>query len=157
MSALPPKADMCSALADVRFGPIADTGLSALRTKTHSRSRKCLIRRLLNAPQHKLTNECDDGCCNACKNEDPHDPPLSLLRLATRMSALGQERTSYAATISALQALHRVSSVLRSVIHCGPFAFKKQQSQLLYVGITFRSLQVVGSYLPTIEQSRLTI
>jgi hypothetical protein len=24
MSALPPKADMCSALADVRFGPIAD-------------------------------------------------------------------------------------------------------------------------------------
>jgi hypothetical protein len=25
MSALPPKADMCSALADVRFGPIADS------------------------------------------------------------------------------------------------------------------------------------
>jgi hypothetical protein len=24
MSALPPKADMCGALADVRFGPIAD-------------------------------------------------------------------------------------------------------------------------------------
>ena len=24
MSALPPKADMCSAVADVRFGPIAD-------------------------------------------------------------------------------------------------------------------------------------
>ena len=26
MSALPPKADMCSALADVRFGPKADMG-----------------------------------------------------------------------------------------------------------------------------------
>ena len=26
MSALPPKADMCSALADVRLVPIADTG-----------------------------------------------------------------------------------------------------------------------------------
>jgi hypothetical protein len=26
MSALPPKADMCSAVADVRFGPIADIG-----------------------------------------------------------------------------------------------------------------------------------
>jgi len=26
-----------------------------------------------------------------------------------------------------------------------------------YVGITFRSLPVVGSYLPTIEQSRFTI
>ena len=31
MSALPPKADMCSALADVRFVPIADIG-SAIRS-----------------------------------------------------------------------------------------------------------------------------
>jgi hypothetical protein len=28
MSALPPKADMCSANRDVRFGPIADIGVS---------------------------------------------------------------------------------------------------------------------------------
>jgi hypothetical protein len=27
MSASPPKADMCSATSDVRFGPIADIGL----------------------------------------------------------------------------------------------------------------------------------
>jgi hypothetical protein len=34
MSALPPKADMCSALADVRFGPIADI---ASVTRSHRR------------------------------------------------------------------------------------------------------------------------
>ena len=31
MSALPPKADMCSALADVRFVPMADIGLQKER------------------------------------------------------------------------------------------------------------------------------
>jgi hypothetical protein len=30
LSALPPKADMCSAIADVRFGPIADLAVRLL-------------------------------------------------------------------------------------------------------------------------------
>ena len=33
MSALPPKADMCSALADVRFVPIADIWTITLKEK----------------------------------------------------------------------------------------------------------------------------
>src|SRR5262249_55295625 len=33
MSALPPKADMCSAVADVRYGPIADAELMAITLK----------------------------------------------------------------------------------------------------------------------------
>src|SRR5262245_53036349 len=32
MSALPPKADMCGALADVRFGPIADIAVVIIRS-----------------------------------------------------------------------------------------------------------------------------
>jgi hypothetical protein len=88
MSALAPESGHLS--LQVRYGPIADTGLCALRTKTHSRSRKCLIRGILNAGEHKRANDCDGDCCNACKNEDSHDPPLSLLRLATHMSAKGQ-------------------------------------------------------------------
>jgi hypothetical protein len=75
---------------DVRFGPKADTGLNALSTKTHSRSRKCPIRGILHAGEYKRANDCDSDCCNACKNEDSHDPPSSLLRLATRMSAKDQ-------------------------------------------------------------------
>ena len=37
MSALPPIADMCSALADVRFGPKADIGLTS---DEHSNARQ---------------------------------------------------------------------------------------------------------------------
>jgi len=37
MSALPPKADMCSALAHVCFGPIADIGLTS---DEHSNTRQ---------------------------------------------------------------------------------------------------------------------
>jgi len=69
MSAIPPKADMCDAARDVRFGP-----MNALWTKTHSRSRKCPIRGILYAGEYKRANDCDGDCCNACKNEDSHDP-----------------------------------------------------------------------------------
>ena len=39
MSALPPKADMCSALADVRFVPKADIAPSAQRGQAQSKTR----------------------------------------------------------------------------------------------------------------------
>src|SRR5262245_11832895 len=35
MSALPPKADMCSVVADVRYGPIADIALIIRSTRRH--------------------------------------------------------------------------------------------------------------------------
>jgi hypothetical protein len=38
MSALPPKADMCGALAYVCFGPIADIGSLSLVTDVHRKS-----------------------------------------------------------------------------------------------------------------------
>jgi hypothetical protein len=38
MSALPPKADMCGALAYVGFGPIADIGSLSLVTDVHRKS-----------------------------------------------------------------------------------------------------------------------
>jgi hypothetical protein len=78
MSALPPKADMCTARGHVCFGPIADIGLTALLAKAHSRSRKCLIGRLLNAAEHKRANDRDSDCRNACRNEGSHDPPLPI-------------------------------------------------------------------------------
>src|SRR5262249_17238323 len=40
MSALPPKADICSALAYVRFGPIADLCSAAKRTAIRSPRRR---------------------------------------------------------------------------------------------------------------------
>src|SRR5215510_7408241 len=36
MSALPPKADMCSALADVCYGPIADIGAFSLNVRSEA-------------------------------------------------------------------------------------------------------------------------
>ena len=38
MSALPPKADMCGATRDVRFGPIADIDLSQMTRSARARS-----------------------------------------------------------------------------------------------------------------------
>jgi hypothetical protein len=37
MSALPPKADMCGAATDVRFGPIADMHVTEILGLLHSR------------------------------------------------------------------------------------------------------------------------
>ena len=51
MSALPPKADMCSATRDVRFGPIADIALATpftiKRPPTEAASHSVLRNRLL--------------------------------------------------------------------------------------------------------------
>src|SRR5262249_36936551 len=79
MSALPPKADMCDANRDVRFGPKADIGLTALVTKTHGRSRKRLIGRLLNTAKHNGTKNRDCGCRNAGKEEGSHKQPSLCL------------------------------------------------------------------------------
>jgi hypothetical protein len=56
MSALPPKADICSALADVRFGPIA--GIGALRGASIIRSAKIgKFRRVTQSQPYQLQQE----------------------------------------------------------------------------------------------------
>src|SRR5262245_20660612 len=52
MSALPPKADMCGAIRDVRFGPIADIGASDAKI---DRLRHC---RCTDAPGHLHLHFC---------------------------------------------------------------------------------------------------
>jgi hypothetical protein len=58
MSALPPKADICGAVADVRFGPIADIGPPQRNTAT--RGRITLIS--VNSPGGVSTS-IDPPCC----------------------------------------------------------------------------------------------
>jgi len=56
MSALPPKADMCGAIAYVRFGPIADIVnfiQSPHRRRHHSSALETLKRELAGAVLHK--------------------------------------------------------------------------------------------------------
>jgi hypothetical protein len=66
-------ADILRCGSDVRFTP--ESGHSQaqnkcpLLTKPHSRSRKRLIGRLLNAAEYKRSKDCDGDCPNARKDE----------------------------------------------------------------------------------------
>jgi hypothetical protein len=65
MSALPPKADMCGAARDVRFGPIADIRLSGgrsrtIQTNTAERGRVTVIS--VNSPGCVATS-IEPACC----------------------------------------------------------------------------------------------
>jgi hypothetical protein len=53
--------------------------LTALLTKPHSRSRKCLICCLLNTAEYKSSKDSDGDGPNARKDEGSHDPPSLLL------------------------------------------------------------------------------
>jgi hypothetical protein len=55
-------------------------GFTALLTKAHSRGRKRLIGRFLNAAKHNGTNERDSDCPNACKDEGSYKQPSLCLR-----------------------------------------------------------------------------
>src|SRR5262249_12425827 len=88
------KADICAAKGHVRFTPESGHvrckqgcpllkrtfGLTALVTKTHGRSRKRLIGRLLNTAKHNGTKNRDCDCRNAGKEEGSHKQPSLCLR-----------------------------------------------------------------------------
>jgi hypothetical protein len=68
------KADMCSVIRDVRFGPKADNAAAEVEQPKPKR----LIRGLLHSAKHKRANNCDSDCGNACQNEGSHNPPPSI-------------------------------------------------------------------------------
>src|SRR5262249_39331666 len=75
MSALPPKADICSALADVRFGPKADIGLSGPcpAQPMPARSSECC---------HQHLSEDWRVCAHAMRHADPRKEIYSSSALA---------------------------------------------------------------------------
>ena len=62
MSALPPKADMCSALDDVRFVPIADIGSIMTIQESNAATRGKIILISVNSPGRVLTSIAPPCC-----------------------------------------------------------------------------------------------
>jgi hypothetical protein len=60
MSALPPKADMCGATSDVRFGPIADT--HSITSSARARNAGCTVTPIAPAVFTLMTNSNLVGC-----------------------------------------------------------------------------------------------
>src|SRR5262249_35137585 len=85
MSALPPKADMCSALGDVRFGPIADSctaakGYSITSSARLSSSSLLAWTMMAHDLYHLVVGGCRKNPPRRTSRRLPPCPPMTLNR-----------------------------------------------------------------------------